>query len=184
MIMDYQSEREIKPHLNPDERLLWSGRPKSGIVFRRSEILLIPFSVLWTGLAIFIVWHIEFAGALIFVAIGIYLIFGRFWVDSKIRSKTHYGLTDTRIIIISSLFRPTIQNHFLVKLPKMTVSEKSDGSGTITLGLNIFKYTWPSGVYWPFTRNSVQPALEFILNVNSVHDEILSAQRKFQENSN
>lgn len=182
--MDYESERKIRPYLKPDEKLLWSGRPKAGIVFRRSDILLIPFSLLWTGLAIFIVWHIEYAGALIFVAIGVYLIFGRFWVDSKIRWKTYYGLTERRIIIVSGLFSRTVDNYPLINLPKMTVSEKPDGSGTIIIGLNRFKYTWPSGLYWPFTRNHVQPSLEFIPNVNSVYNEILSAQEEFKENRN
>lgn len=182
--MDYESQRKIRPYLDPNEKLLWSGKPKLGIVFRRSDILIIPFSLLWTGLAIFIVWHIEFAGALIFVAIGVYLIFGRYWVDSRIRSKTYYGLTDERIIIISGLVRPAVESHSLVNLPKMKVLEKSDGSGTIIIGFNRFKYTWPSGLYWPFTRNYFQPSLEFIPNVNSVYNEILSAQEKYEENRN
>lgn len=178
--MNDECRRKISGYLLPNEKLLWTEKPKSGIRFRLFDFYLIPFSVLWMGLAIFIYWRTEFLGALIFVAVGIYVIFGRFWVDSKIRSKTYYGLTNRRVIIISGLFSSKADNFPLNNLGKTKISVKADGSGNIIIRLNRFKYTWPSGLYWPFSSNFVQPTLEFIPNVNSVYNEILSAQESLE----
>ena len=50
------SEEVIGNHLGQDEKLLWSGKPRSGIVFRTCDIFMIPFSLMWGGFAIF--WEI------------------------------------------------------------------------------------------------------------------------------
>lgn len=43
---NYEIENELRPDLGSDEKLVWTGKPKTGIVFRSSDVFLIPFSIL------------------------------------------------------------------------------------------------------------------------------------------
>ena len=102
-------QSELRQHLDSNERLLWTGQPKKGILFRTADIFLIPFSVLWCGFAIF--WMIMASQAglfalfgIPFVIIGLIFVFGRFIIDAKQRENTFYGVTEDRIIIKSGVF--------------------------------------------------------------------------------
>jgi hypothetical protein len=81
--------------LEPGERVLWSGRPAPGLTFRPADGFLIPFSLLWCGFAIF--WEasvLRIPGApfffplfgAVFVAAGLYFVFGRFLFRDAQRS--------------------------------------------------------------------------------------------------
>ena len=137
----------VERELQGDERLLWKGRPRGGVRLRGSDAYTIPFSLVWGGLAIF--W--EFAAlwatptqnsagwlgslfGLPFVIIGLYLIFGRFFVDAKVRDGTEYALTNRRAIIVSGLFSKTVKSLDLKSTPEITLTEKADRSGTIIFG--------------------------------------------------
>jgi hypothetical protein len=67
--------QSIESELEPKERLLWSGRPKQGIVLRGSDVFMIPFSLLWCGFAIFWEYTVWSQAAPPF-----FLIFGGFFV--------------------------------------------------------------------------------------------------------
>ena len=48
--MNFQTpETIIKPLLQNDEKLLWSGIPLQGIKLRKLDIFMIPFSIIWGG---------------------------------------------------------------------------------------------------------------------------------------
>src|SRR5438046_585524 len=51
--MNGNPETAIQGQLASGERLLWSGRPVEGIVFRPSDAFMIPFSLMWGGFALF-----------------------------------------------------------------------------------------------------------------------------------
>ena len=135
-------EQRLARELAPGECLLWSGRPRQGIFLRPSDACVIPFSLLWGGFAIFweaavittkAPWIFKLWG-IPFVVVGLYFMVGRFFVDARLREKTIYGLTSSRVIITSGLFRETIQSLALRSLSDYSLSERPDGSGSIVLG--------------------------------------------------
>lgn len=97
----------LREYSNNGNDLIWTGRPEQGFRLRKADLVLIPFSLLWGGFAIF--WELGViymdAGLLFqlwglpFVAVGLYMIIGRFFHDRWYRARTFYGLTDKELII-------------------------------------------------------------------------------------
>ena len=110
-----------------------------------------------------------------FLAIGLYMLIGRFFVDSWQRSRTCYGLTTQRVVIVSDLFRRSIKSLNLRTLSDVTLSERSNGTGTITFG--------PSMPQWPYRSMQIPgmsagmaPSFDEIPNARAVFDQIRKAQ--------
>lgn len=185
MIDDYSVEEQIRRYIAENERLIWCGRPRQGVVFRRSDIFMIPFSFMWGGFALF--WEItvliEFFKddsntpiifplfGIPFVLLGIYFIAGRFWADSKRRDKTYYGLTNKRVLIISGICSQRIKSIDVQRLPALTLSEKSDGSGTITFGQSS-PWNWFDGMPFPGMDNYMPAMFETVDNAAGVYEKI------------
>jgi hypothetical protein len=181
-------ESIILPLLDPGERLLWSGQPRGGIRFRRQDVYLVPFSLFWGGFAIF--WEIGVLTAtskasnplatifplfgVPFVIVGLYLIFGRFYVDARNRARTTYGITSERIIIVSGLFSPQVKSLQLRTLSDISLTESRDGSGTISFGPTTFVRGFPMS--WNGSGNSA-PSFEMIEGAKGAYGIIRSAQR-------
>ena len=140
----------VERQLSSGEKLVWSGQPRAGIQLRGSDAFVIPFSILWCGFAIFWESMVVRKGAPVFmrlwgipfVLVGLYFVFGRFIVDAMVRGKTFYGISNERIIIITGLFSQEIKSLNLRTLTDVSLSERSDGSGTITFGRCI---PWDAG---------------------------------------
>ena len=107
--------------LSPDERLLWAGRPRRGVLFfRTADLFAIPLALVWCGIISSvgfsmlssalrggsIAWPSPIAVALMML-FGLYMLVGRFLVDSRQREKTVYAVTSKRIIICSGLLKRT-----------------------------------------------------------------------------
>lgn len=92
--------------LRPGEQLLWCGRPDPRLWFTSADIYLIPFSLLWCGFAVF--WE---AGAsrsggpvfavfgVPFIAMGLYMVVGRFFYKHYRKKQTVYGITTQRALV-------------------------------------------------------------------------------------
>ena len=182
-MIDIDIEMQLKEHLDKDERLLWGGGPRKGIVFRPSDMLLIPFSILWCGFAIF--WTIEALQAAVlfglfgvpFVIMGLVLVFGRFIIDAKQRANTTYGITNKRILIKSGVFNQTITSVNIRSLSNMKMTEKGDGSGSIELNPATSTQMGMSGMgWWPGAKGT--PSLTLIPDVRSVYQQILNLQKE------
>ncbi|MFD2584457.1 PH domain-containing protein [Pedobacter vanadiisoli] len=183
-MINYEIENELKPILNSDEKLIWTGKPKKGILFRTTDTLLIPFSFLWAGFAIFWETSVIITDApfffklwgIPFVLVGLYITLGRFFVDAKKRANTVYGITADRIIISTGIFSREIKSLNIRTLSDITINQKPDNSGTITLGPSDFRIAMIQGIEWPGVK---QPArLEFIDDVKNVYDQIINLQRQ------
>ncbi|MCB1586997.1 MAG: hypothetical protein KDI52_11985 [Xanthomonadales bacterium] len=164
----------IKSELESGEQLLWSGRPRQGVVFRTNDVFIIPFSLLWLGMAIFIFNQAgEFEGGfifshMIFLIIGLYFVLGRFIVDRFIRRKTYYGITNERVIIISEFLRKITKSIDLSTLSNINLTEFQYKRGTIYLGAYTLFDTMYEGMPSPGTGNGV-PKLEMIDEAKSVY---------------
>ena len=182
-----EEKRTIESQLSGNEHLLWFGRPRQGFFFRKSDALMIPFSLMWGGFAIFWETSVITTNApfffklwgIPFVLIGLYMIFGRFFVDVWQRRKTFYGVTDERVIIISGLFSQSIKSLNLRTLTDITLEENTDGKGTISFGgLNSPAGWGNSGFRRGRNREPEALSFEQIEKAKSVYEIIRNAQDK------
>jgi hypothetical protein len=178
-----EAELAVTKELDANERLLWAGVPKQGFLLRGSDAAMIPFSLLWCGFTFY--WEalvlktngplfIKFWGAM-FMLIGLYIVFGRFFVDAWQRGVTAYALTDRRALIRSGLFSTSVESLPLRTLADVTLTARDDGSGTITFGQD----TVPRQGFITFGRqNAVRPApcFERIDDARSVYQQLRAAQ--------
>lgn len=104
---------DFKKILTDGEEIIWQGTPEKITFFTRADILLLPLTLLLGGYLIF--WSIASARliaagnlsfplfGLLFLLIGIYLVFGRIWFRYKRRSRDCYAVTSKRVITVNSL---------------------------------------------------------------------------------
>jgi hypothetical protein len=167
--------------LDRGERQLWAGVPRQGLTLGGGDLVMIPFSLMWGGFAVF--WEykvIETNAPLImpifgipFVALGIYLIFGRFFYDSHRRARTTYAVTSDRVIIQSGA--GSVTSLPIRTLGEVTLNERPDGSGTIAFGPLPAGMKLALPLHRPGTENINM--LEMIPNARQVYDIIREAQR-------
>jgi hypothetical protein len=181
---------ELNSRLLPGERILWSGQPKQGLLFTSRDILLIPFSLVWGGFAIF--WEASVltlltkthAGAArnpapiffpvfgaVFVCIGLFMIFGRFFVDMMIRSRTVYAATNQRILILRSGPANAFITLNLNRLPGLTLCDERASRGTISFGDVSASYTRMKSFSW-IPSLSPTPRFLAIEDARSVFNQI------------
>jgi hypothetical protein len=181
-----EQKRLIESQLAPNERLLWSGQPRQGVLLRASDTFLIPFSLLWGGFAIF--WEVGVLSTdapfffklwgIPFVLVGLYIMIGRFFVDARQRGKTYYGVTNERIIIVSGLLSRKIKSLNLRTLTDVSLDEKSDGRGTVTFGSTNPMLWWSGGITFPGWGQQSTPSFELIPEAKKVYEIIRNAQRQ------
>lgn len=143
----------IAPELLPGETVEWTGRPNPRVMFHREDWLMIPFSLLWGGFAIF--WILGASGiwdvwtnkpsrgfawfgviwGTPFVPIGQYMIWGRFFYTPWKKGRTYYALTKRRALIIEEGLggRKVSSAHF-ESLSMIDKYVRNDGIGSISFG--------------------------------------------------
>ena len=178
---------DITGRLLEGETLVWSGRPGQGLRVTSRDALLIPFSLMWGGFAIF--WEVSVAqisapvffelfGAA-FVLVGLYFIAGRFVVDAWLRGKTRYAVTNRRILIARSEPFSSFISLNLNRLPDVELQEDATGRGTLRFGpaTPLWGYRgWGGFALW---TPALDPTPQFIAidNAQSVFNQI---QRSIQ----
>src|SRR5450830_32105 len=168
---------EIRHAISPGEQVLWSGRPRQDLILRPSDGYAIPFSLLWCGFvvfwessalrspnapAFFVLWGIPF------VAVGIYLVIGRFFAEAML-SKTWYAVTPDRVVIVSGVLNIKVKSLNLKTLTDLSLSERKSGEGTITFGAQ-FARAQMFGVMpgWPGAEQYLSPRFDLIPNAKTV----------------
>jgi hypothetical protein len=135
----------VLPELVSGEVVLWAGKPDSSVVFHREDILLIPFSLLWGGFAIF--WEATALGmhtrvahpapwffmlwGIPFVVIGQYIIWGRFLVTAWKKRRTFYALTDQRVLVVQNAWGRRTSQAAFGELPTVVKDGVSKSIGTL-----------------------------------------------------
>ena len=172
-----------RPQLLPGERIVWEGHPAEGVILRPVEILLIPFSLLWGGFAIFWnyqVWNsgpIEFnLFGLPFLIIGIYITIGRWFIDSAFRRRTTYAVTSQRILIRRDGWPSKKTSLEIANLPAVELEEHKGGTGTIRFGA---RTSWMTGRNLGIWQPSLDPTPQFqrIENVMTVYQLIVGRNK-------
>jgi hypothetical protein len=123
-------------HLEVDEHCVWAGAPRHGIFLRPTDRFMIPSGFLMGTLIL--VFYLAALDPVFFIfgsplaLFAIYLMFGRFWVDAQIRSRTAYGITNRRVIVSSGFIFREIASLSLNDISELSLQEHPDGRGTIS----------------------------------------------------
>ncbi|NME70715.1 PH domain-containing protein [Flammeovirga aprica] len=136
-----ENAAEFQQYLEANEELIWTGKPKQGIVFRKVDYGLIPFSIIYTcgtiGVGIFAAMMTEiYALGLVatpFVLLGFLLSFGRMIFDAKYRAKSVYAITNKRLMIKTDILNQGLSSLYADKIKNVKLKEHKDGSGTISV---------------------------------------------------
>ena len=166
--MDYIA---YKQYLVNGEYVLWQGMPEKGNLISRSDIFMIPFSILWCGFAIF--WEITAitSGApfffalwgIPFVCVGLYIVFGRFIWTAWTRKRTRYVITNKKIIRFRGKRVDMLDGR---SLPPMHTEIHRNGNGTIIFGtVNPYygrsgRMSWNSSDGSQFTIENISNCLQ------------------------
>jgi hypothetical protein len=188
----------LRDRLEPGERLLWNGQPNPRMYMFRGGWLLLPFSILWFGFAIFWEATVILSGAPIlfwlwgvpFLLIGFYMTVGRFWMAAREAARTFYGVTNRRILIESGVFNRQFVSIDLFTLPYLQLTEQGNGRGTVTFAPGgplptVAGGAWVGGLIvggvWTSRGTAQPPAFIAIDHAAEVYRIIEQARREAQQ---
>jgi hypothetical protein len=196
---DQNSFLAVQPELTPGESVLWAGRPNIGVLFHKEDLLLVPFSLLWGGFAIF--WEGAVAGywgtgtpaagtwtfgilwGIPFVLVGQYLIWGRFVYSAWKKKRTHYAVTNRRVIVVQNGWRRLMASTYLDSLPVL-IKEGSNKVGN--LRFSPVQPIWSNRSGWgPWDSMTIgnAPAFVDIEDVDSVYRLVSELREKTKKSS-
>lgn len=163
----------IRQRLDPHERLLWWGRPPRGLLLRKSDWFVIPFSLVWCGGALAGVRGALKGGSILgvaftglFVAFGFYFLIGRFIHDAWQRGGTYYAVTPTRALIVTA---KAVNGIELAGLSQVTLRETRNGRGSIIFGPEEFRDSEGDTTTSKANGSPVAPTFEAIDDVGEVY---------------
>jgi hypothetical protein len=113
-----------------------------------------------------------------FILVGLYMVFGRFFVEMKLRERTCYAVTSERILIKSGLFTRTLKSLNLRTLSDLSFTDGDEGRGTITFGPSNPYSTLIGNSSWPGATQRMAPSFDSIPEARRVYELIREAQSK------
>ena len=168
--------------LRDDEYLLWTGQPSQGLQFSVNDWFLIPAALIWSTLFAYasyvsilradgsesLLWQVPS------FVLATYILFWRFAVDTSIRAKTFYGITNQRVLfIVPTLFSTRrLSIELDATIPKIELSGHRTGS--IIFGEAERRFCIPTDLM--AGREKRAPAFQRIDNVETANRIIAIAQ--------
>lgn len=125
----------------PDEKVIWWDNPGQGLILTRRDVVLIPFGLFFLGFSLFLETMAFTSGApwffalfgIPFVVVGLFLAVGRFFVDSWLRGRTLYAITDRRVLIARTPPLARLQALGPSECQGAEFEERADGGGAAGL---------------------------------------------------
>ena len=181
------AEDVIGREIPPGERLLWSGRPPQGLRLRGADLYLIPIGLCWTAFAVFALVStltreepalgaaINAPFLLLLVALGVYMLVGRLWVDAYWRRGTCYGVTSERVVVVTTWFRRvSVHSLVLQQIAEVRLTLFRHGDGLI--GFGSIPSWWHAGAGWPAHNSPGLVSLELAADARVVYQIIRDVQ--------
>jgi hypothetical protein len=148
-LMSKEATEIINQSLQHEETLIWAGQPKKGLVFEVADIFKTIFMVIFAGFVFFAVRLLSDISLMLAIPVGVLFFsaafilgIGRFFIDAALRKKTFYGVTDKRIIIISSMYPKKVQSVYFNTQPKIDFLPNMDETSTIDIGSKGYSYLY------------------------------------------
>jgi|GEM_PF-679117 hypothetical protein len=125
--LDENAAEIIRPLLDPDEEILWAGQPDTSVHLSKNDYFLVPLSILVFVLGIMWATTITVFGWL-FVVVGVYALFGRFFWKVHRKKVNYYAITEKRIIKLAG---KKGKAQPFVEIQGIRMSPGSQGRGSI-----------------------------------------------------
>lgn len=167
-----EAYRLFNIYMSSDEFILWEGKPEKGHLLSAEDLLMIPFSILWSGGAFTFTFVVLTEPEIIlpfllvglfFSLIGLYILIGRFIHKAYIRKQTRYVITNKRVFS-SYKDRVSILNRHCIH--EINLKTYKNGSGNI-LFEDSNPFSDKSKGFLEYLDNKVQ--LQNIPDVHSVY---------------
>jgi hypothetical protein len=135
------TDNHFQGELTEGESLLWAGQPDSSAMFTRIDKVLVPFSLVWEGVAVAALIEavngqsaVAIVVSALFVTVGAYLVAGRFFYRQRLRRRTYYAVTDRRVLVLNELPTRSLQTAFVDQVPVINKWLGFHGTGTLQFG--------------------------------------------------
>ena len=171
--------QQVQPYLNPDETVLWIGKPVKKAPVANAPFITV-FMIFWIGFAVF--WTVMatamggFFGifGLFFIAFGVFGFYQAVFGQNRMLKNAVYAVTDRRAIILTNgSHGMNCTEYIFSNLQHLTLESVNGTVGTIRFVQNIPQY---DGYYgnrrYRHTHSAqwqVQTAFIMIEDVHSVY---------------
>ena len=170
---------QIKPYLNQDETLLWTGKPAGKAPVQNAPFLVI-FMIFWISFAVF--WTVMatatggFFGifGLFFIAFGVFGFYQALSGQNRMLKNAVYAVTDRRAIILTNgKHGMNCTEYIFSNLQHLTLESVNGTVGTIRFVQNVPQYDGYYGnrhyYHSHSTQWQAQTAFIMIEDVHSVY---------------
>ena len=157
----------VEDAIAPGETVKWWGAAPRGLRFRAADAFAIPVSIVWCAIVFSIVGRGASIGVLVapFVAVGFWMLLGRFAFDAWQRSRMTYAVSDRAAYVIRASPFPLTRRFAGDALASVSYAAGSNGRGTLSFG--------PAPpVFGIFARRNAQadPPLNAFESVDGAYD--------------
>lgn len=173
--------------LNRGEKITWSGRPRQGFLLHRSDVFFIPFSILWTILAVW--WELEIVlsdipfqdkiWSIVMLSAAAYILLLRFLVDAVSRALTFYALTNQRVLIHTGFLKTTLTSLPLTGMDEINLDLDKNGHGNIFFGpLEPNAWMHTGGGWIKMGKLAKIPAFELLEDPQAIYKKIREQRKR------